>query len=135
MCIFAPDCLPIIRQPTHKCPLLSMSSDIGYSIPVSSITLHVKISPCSDKTWRECVLMSHNNVSCCCCYYITRIKLCSNIYLRMSCICPPKPPSLPTTTTQNDHRFYRTDMSFLSYVLYTEYCPLLFSVVHLEMTI
>jgi hypothetical protein len=31
----------------------------GYLIPVSSITLHVNISPCSDKTWRECVSMSH----------------------------------------------------------------------------
>jgi hypothetical protein len=28
-------------------------------IPVSSITLHVNISPCSDKTWRACDLWSH----------------------------------------------------------------------------
>jgi hypothetical protein len=38
---------------------MSMSSDIGYLIPVSSITLHVNISPCSDKTWRACVIKSH----------------------------------------------------------------------------
>jgi hypothetical protein len=38
---------------------MSMSSDKGYLIPVSSITLHVNISPCSDKTWRACVLWSH----------------------------------------------------------------------------
>jgi hypothetical protein len=34
--------------------------------------------------------------------------------------------------TQDDHRFYRTDRSSCSYVLYTGYCPLLFSVAHLE---
>jgi hypothetical protein len=35
-----------------------MSSDIGYLIPMSSITLHVNISPCSDKTWKACVQLS-----------------------------------------------------------------------------
>jgi uncharacterized secreted protein with C-terminal beta-propeller domain len=30
-----------------------MSSETGYLIPVSSITLHVNISPCPDKTWRQ----------------------------------------------------------------------------------
>jgi hypothetical protein len=34
--------------------------------------------------------------------------------------------------TQDDHRIYRINTSSLSYVLYTGYCPLLFSVVHLE---
>jgi hypothetical protein len=45
--------------PTHNCPLMSMSSDKGYLIPVSFITLYVNISPCSDKTWRACVQKSH----------------------------------------------------------------------------
>jgi hypothetical protein len=39
------------------------------------------------------------------------------------------------TTIKKDHRFDRINTSFLSYVLYTEYCPLLFSVVHLEIAI
>jgi hypothetical protein len=41
-----------------------MSSDKGYLIPVLSITLHVNISPCSDKTWRACDPWSHtdNNI-------------------------------------------------------------------------
>jgi hypothetical protein len=33
------------------------------------------------------------------------------------------------------HSFYRINTSFLSYVLYTGYCPLLFSVAHLEIAI
>ena len=37
--------------------------------------------------------------------------------------------------TQVDHRFYRINTSSLSGVLYTEYCPLLFSVAHLEIAI
>jgi hypothetical protein len=44
-------------QPTHNCPLMSMSSEKGYLMPKSRITFkHVNISPCPDKTWRTCLL-------------------------------------------------------------------------------
>jgi hypothetical protein len=93
----APDFLPPVPQPTHNCPLMSMSSDIGYLIPVSSITLHVNISPCSDKTWRACDLWSLT-IMCPAVVVTTSVGL--NCVVTFILECPVyvhlKPPSHPT---------------------------------------
>ena len=60
-------------QPTHNCPIMSRSSEKGYSIPMSFIILYVNISHCPKKnTEGMCSIVTHNNVSCYCCYYINR---------------------------------------------------------------
>ena len=99
---------------------MSMSSDIGYLIPVSSITLHVNISPCSDKTWRACVLRSHTIM---CPAVVVTTSRGSNCVVTFILECPVyvhlKPPSHPTTTTLpvSSDVLSTTTMSLLLFVV------------------
>ena len=119
MCIVASD-PSSSSQPTHNCPLMSMSSDTGYLIPVSSITLHVNISPCSDKTWRAYVLQSHTIM---CPAVVVTTSLGSNCVVTFILECHVyvhlKPPSHPTTTTLpvSSDVLSTTTMSLLLFVV------------------
>ena len=91
---------------------MSKASEKGYSIPKSFITLYVNISPCPDKTWRVCVLLSHT-ILCPAVVVTTSVGL--NCVVTFILECPVyvhlKPPSLPSDVLST------TTMSLLLFVV------------------